>query len=285
MKSNSGDDEEKSQKPNDKNSKNVNEKSYKKSDWLRSVGLWNQTADPTPEEDLSERGTSGAFHQFKIEKSVGAETTTAQGIMNRSAAPPAVTTAGANSRAEKGGGSKKEKQSERKARRTWSPELHKRFLQALEQLGGSHVATPKQIREFMKVDGLTNDEVKSHLQKYRLHPRRSPNHSIHNNNNPQPPQFVVVGGIWVPPPEYATMATTSASGEASGVSATSNRIYAPIATLPQPFPGTSTAPKQKQQYKEVRTDDRGNHSDGGDVHSHSLDGSSSTHTTNTLSTH
>jgi hypothetical protein len=26
------------------------------------------------------------------------------------------------------------------------------------------VATPKQIREVMKVDGLTNDEVKSHLQ-------------------------------------------------------------------------------------------------------------------------
>lgn len=26
------------------------------------------------------------------------------------------------------------------------------------------VATPKQIREHMKVDGLTNDEVKSHLQ-------------------------------------------------------------------------------------------------------------------------
>lgn len=26
------------------------------------------------------------------------------------------------------------------------------------------VATPKQIRELMKIDGLTNDEVKSHLQ-------------------------------------------------------------------------------------------------------------------------
>jgi hypothetical protein len=26
------------------------------------------------------------------------------------------------------------------------------------------VATPKQIRELMKVDGMTNDEVKSHLQ-------------------------------------------------------------------------------------------------------------------------
>lgn len=30
------------------------------------------------------------------------------------------------------------------------------------------VATPKQIRELMKVDGLTNDEVKSHLQ-VRVH--------------------------------------------------------------------------------------------------------------------
>lgn len=26
------------------------------------------------------------------------------------------------------------------------------------------VATPKQIRELMRVEGLTNDEVKSHLQ-------------------------------------------------------------------------------------------------------------------------
>ena len=31
-------------------------------------------------------------------------------------------------------------------------------------LGHFAVATPKQIRELMQVDGLTNDEVKSHLQ-------------------------------------------------------------------------------------------------------------------------
>ncbi|KAG0465356.1 hypothetical protein HPP92_019520 [Vanilla planifolia] len=84
---------------------------------------------------------------------------------------------------------------QRKARRCWSPDLHRRFVNALQILGGSQVATPKQIRELMKVDGLTNDEVKSHLQKYRLHTRR-----------PMPaaagaaagPQLVVLGGIWVP---------------------------------------------------------------------------------------
>ncbi|RWW80930.1 hypothetical protein BHE74_00010706 [Ensete ventricosum] len=52
----------------------------------------------------------------------------------------------------------------RKERRCWSQELHRRFVLAIQQLGGAQVATPKQIRELMKVDGLTNDEVKSHLQ-------------------------------------------------------------------------------------------------------------------------
>ncbi|CAH8279752.1 unnamed protein product [Arabidopsis lyrata] len=53
------------------------------------------------------------------------------------------------------------------------------------------VATPKQIRDLMKVkvDGLTNDEVKSHLHKYRLHTRRpatpvvTNGGEIHNNYN------------------------------------------------------------------------------------------------------
>ncbi|XWS47516.1 hypothetical protein CRYUN_Cryun14cG0159100 [Craigia yunnanensis] len=59
-------------------------------------------------------------------------------------------------------------------RRTWSPELHARFVEALNLLGGIEVATPKQIREVMQVEGLTNDQVKSHLQKYRVHYRRLP---------------------------------------------------------------------------------------------------------------
>ncbi|TYI21919.1 hypothetical protein ES332_A06G070900v1 [Gossypium tomentosum] len=61
-------------------------------------------------------------------------------------------------------------QPDRKSRRCWSPDLHKRFVNALQMLGVHQVATPKQIRELMKVEGLTNDEVKSHLQfKTELH--------------------------------------------------------------------------------------------------------------------
>ncbi|TVU49408.1 hypothetical protein EJB05_00716 [Eragrostis curvula] len=81
-----------------------------------------------------------------------------------SATSSAVTDAGAQ---------RQQQAQQRKARRCWSPELHRRFVAALQRLGGAQAATPKQIRELMKVDGLTNDEVKSHLQKYRLHTRRA----------------------------------------------------------------------------------------------------------------
>ncbi|KAG0583034.1 hypothetical protein M758_3G106000 [Ceratodon purpureus] len=99
-------------------------------------------------------------------------------------------------------------QSQRKARRCWSPELHRRFVSVLQQLGGSQVATPKQIRELMKVDGLTNDEVKSHLQKYRLHTRPSPSPS---NSSPQAPQLVVLG--WMRPDQF--QAAVGAASQAS----------------------------------------------------------------------
>ncbi|MCO5582314.1 hypothetical protein L7F22_036208 [Adiantum nelumboides] len=94
----------------------------------------------------------------------------------------------------------------RKPRRCWSAELHHKFVHALKQLGGPEVATPKQIREVMQVDGLTNDEVKSHLQKYRLHTKRpNPVSNMHISSaatvqgpSGTSPQLVVLGGIWVP---------------------------------------------------------------------------------------
>ncbi|RID56953.1 hypothetical protein BRARA_F00364 [Brassica rapa] len=78
----------------------------------------------------------------------------------------------------------------RKQRRCWTPELHRRFVDALQLLGGPGVATPKQIREHMQEEGLTNDEVKSHLQKYRLHIRKS-------NSNLEKQSVVVLGfNLW-----------------------------------------------------------------------------------------
>ncbi|KAM0937415.1 putative transcription factor MYB-HB-like family [Dioscorea sansibarensis] len=95
-----------------------------------------------------------------------------------------------------------QQQPARKARRCWSPELHRRFVISLQQLGGAQVATPKQIRELMKVDGLTNDEVKSHLQKYRLHARRAPNSSVQVNQ-----QVLVMGSLWPSQDHYAAVSS------------------------------------------------------------------------------
>ncbi|KAL8189118.1 hypothetical protein R6Q57_029379 [Mikania cordata] len=89
-----------------------------------------------------------------------------------------------------------QQQTSRKQRRCWSTELHRQFVNALQQLGGSQVATPKQIRELMQVDGLTNDEVKSHLQKYRLHTRRLPSSNTLSENQPG---VVFGGGLGMPP--------------------------------------------------------------------------------------
>ncbi|XP_059647749.1 transcription factor HHO2-like [Cornus florida] len=104
-----------------------------------------------------------------------------------------------------------QQQTARKQRRCWSPELHRRFVNALQQLGGSQVATPKQIRELMQVDGLTNDEVKSHLQKYRLHTRRLPAAAATPTNQP----VVVLGGLWMPQDQCGETSKPSSSQSGS----------------------------------------------------------------------
>ncbi|XP_020577588.1 two-component response regulator-like APRR2 isoform X2 [Phalaenopsis equestris] len=60
--------------------------------------------------------------------------------------------------------------SRRKMKVDWTPELHKRFVKAIEQLGIDQ-AIPSKILELMKVDGLTRHNVASHLQKFRMHKR------------------------------------------------------------------------------------------------------------------
>ncbi|KAF8394883.1 hypothetical protein HHK36_018820 [Tetracentron sinense] len=49
----------------------------------------------------------------------------------------------------------------------WTPDLHLRFVQAVERLGGQDRATPKLVLQFMDIKGLSIAHIKSHLQMYR----------------------------------------------------------------------------------------------------------------------
>lgn len=49
----------------------------------------------------------------------------------------------------------------------WTADLHQRFLDSIQHLGGQEKATPKSVLQLMNVKGLTISHVKSHLQMYR----------------------------------------------------------------------------------------------------------------------
>ncbi|XP_075478261.1 myb family transcription factor EFM-like isoform X3 [Primulina tabacum] len=189
-----------------------NNSSSDKANWMTSAQLWNQesqTRTPSPKENNDHMKIALNGKQRKEEMEFDATKNSSESNSRRENVN--------NSGAEKDqvhGAANTTSQAQRKARRCWSPDLHRRFVTALQMLGGSQsVATPKQIRELMKVDGLTNDEVKSHLQKYRLHTRRpSPN----SQTTPATPQVVVLGGIWVPP-EYAAAAAAHGGAQASAL--------------------------------------------------------------------
>ncbi|XP_027366648.1 transcription factor HHO3-like isoform X2 [Abrus precatorius] len=279
-------DEQHSHKQNVSKDNKNNDKT--KSDWLRSVQLWNP--DPPAEEkvpvmDLKRSGNSGgAFLPFhKEERAI--KTSESLSEAPSSARVPAASSKTITVTGENAGSSKREeREGRRKQRRCWSQDLHKRFLHALQQLGGADSATPKQIRELMNVEGLTNDEVKSHLQKYRLHTRR-PSTIVHDSANPHTAPFVLVGNIFVQSSEYAAVATSTASREVTTVAAPAG-IYAPVATHPPAVKHPPTDSIKKPHFKKVElfehsnSEERGNHSEGA-VHSNSPASSSSTHTPTT----
>lgn len=65
-------------------------------------------------------------------------------------------------------GSSNSSQGKKKTKVDWTPELHRRFVQAVEQLGVDK-AIPSRILELMAVQHLSRHNVASHLQKYRSH--------------------------------------------------------------------------------------------------------------------
>lgn len=69
------------------------------------------------------------------------------------------------------GGSDEPARTLKRPRLVWTPQLHKRFVDAVAHLGIKN-AVPKTIMQLMSVDGLTRENVASHLQKYRLYLKR-----------------------------------------------------------------------------------------------------------------
>ncbi|XP_060174989.1 transcription factor PCL1-like isoform X2 [Lycium barbarum] len=59
----------------------------------------------------------------------------------------------------------------KRPRLVWTPQLHKRFIEVVAHLGIKN-AVPKTIMQLMNVEGLTRENVASHLQKYRLYTKR-----------------------------------------------------------------------------------------------------------------
>ncbi|KAJ6296197.1 hypothetical protein OIU78_024102 [Salix suchowensis] len=66
------------------------------------------------------------------------------------------------------GNENEESGNQKKPRVVWSVELHQKFVSAVNQLGLDK-AVPKKILDLMNVDGLTRENVASHLQKFRLY--------------------------------------------------------------------------------------------------------------------
>lgn len=62
---------------------------------------------------------------------------------------------------------------QKRPRVVWSIDLHRKFVEAVNQLGiNGKGAVPKKILDHMQVEGLTRENVASHLQKYRLYLKR-----------------------------------------------------------------------------------------------------------------
>ncbi|XP_044506611.1 transcription factor MYBC1 [Mangifera indica] len=70
-----------------------------------------------------------------------------------------------------GAGSDEPARTLKRPRLVWTPQLHKRFVDAVAHLGIKN-AVPKTIMQLMSVEGLTRENVASHLQKYRLYLKR-----------------------------------------------------------------------------------------------------------------
>ncbi|KAE8714005.1 Two-component response regulator ARR12 [Hibiscus syriacus] len=93
---------------------------------------------------------------------------------------------------------------QKKPRVVWSVELHRKFVSAVNQLGLDK-AVPKKILDLMNVEGLTRENVASHLQKYRLYLKRLSSVATQQAN--------MVAALGSKDPSYLRMSSLHGFGE------------------------------------------------------------------------
>ncbi|XP_057789868.1 transcription factor PCL1-like [Salvia miltiorrhiza] len=126
----------------------------------------------------------------------------------------------------------------KRPRLVWTPQLHKRFVDVVAHLGLKN-AVPKTIMQLMNVEGLTRENVASHLQKYRLYVKRMQGLS---NEGPSPSDHLFASTP-LPPQSFNESSSAGpshgngiANGSHSSVgngSSANNHMGMPI---PMPYP-------------------------------------------------
>ncbi|RWW62708.1 hypothetical protein BHE74_00030146 [Ensete ventricosum] len=115
--------------------------------------------------------------------------------------------------------SQAQQQPPRKLRRCWSPELHRRFLFALQKLGGAQAicrwdrtlgSSYYSFPHLFIISDRINRTFPLLIQKYRLHARRIPNSSDAANR-----RVAVARGVWVPEEQYSNSSQQSVSQSGS----------------------------------------------------------------------
>ncbi|KAK1412833.1 hypothetical protein QVD17_34367 [Tagetes erecta] len=108
----------------------------------------------------------------------------------------------------------------KRPRLVWTPQLHKRFVDVVGHLGVKN-AVPKTIMQLMNVEGLTRENVASHLQKYRLYLKRMQGLS---NEGPSSSDHL-----------FASTPVPQSLQESSGGGGGNGNSHAPV-PIPMPYP-------------------------------------------------
>ncbi|XP_062073402.1 myb family transcription factor PHL11 [Humulus lupulus] len=95
-----------------------------------------------------------------------------------------------------------------KPRLRWTADLHDRFVDAVNKLGGPEKATPKAVLRLMGLKGLTLYHLKSHLQKYRLGQQARRQNSVVHSKESNGCSYVQFGSH-----SSVTTSTTSSRGD------------------------------------------------------------------------